>query len=117
MLEKGIIELSTSEYASPIVIIKKKDGSPRFCIDYRRLNEATVNEPTPMPVIQETLRDLGQAKVFSTIDLVQGYWQVPMEEEAKRLTAFATPDDALYLFRVMPFGLKGALATFQRLMT
>jgi hypothetical protein len=117
MLEDRIIEPSTSEFASPIVVVKKKDGQPRFCVDYRRLNSQTVDEATPLPRIQETLRDLGQAMVFTTFDLRSGYWQVAMEEASKKYTAFSTPDGALFQFQVMPFGLKGAPATFQRLTT
>jgi predicted aspartyl protease len=73
MLADGIIEPATSEYASPIVIVKKKDGRPRFCVDYRRLNTITMDEAASLPVIQETLRDLGQAKVFTSLDLKSGY--------------------------------------------
>jgi transposase InsO family protein len=116
MLADGIIEPATSEYASPIVIVKKKDGRPRFCVDYRRLNTITKDEAASLPIIQETLRDLGQAKVFTSLDLKSGYWQVPLSEESKQYTAFSTPDGGLYQFRVMPFGLKGAPSTFQRLM-
>jgi hypothetical protein len=76
MLADCIIEPATSEYASPIVIVKKKDGRPRFCVDYRRLNEVTKDEAVPLPIIHETLRDLGQAKVFTSLDLKSGYWQV-----------------------------------------
>jgi hypothetical protein len=78
MLVSGVIEPSTSEYASPVVIVKKKDGQPRFCVDYHRLNAATRDEAAPLPIIQEMLRDLGQAKVFSSLDLKSGYWQVPL---------------------------------------
>jgi transposase InsO family protein len=117
MLVSGVIEPSTSEYASPVVIVKKKDGQPRFCVDYRRLNAATRDEAAPLPIIQEMLRDLGQAKVFTSLDLKSGYWQVPLSDESKEYTAFTTPDGGLYQFRVMPFGLKGAPPTFQRLMS
>jgi hypothetical protein len=96
--------------------VKKKDGRPRFCVDYRRLNTITMDEAASLPIIQETLRDLGQAKVFTSLDLTSGYWQVPLSEESKQYTAFSTPDGGLYQFRVMPFGLKGAPSTFQRLM-
>jgi hypothetical protein len=117
MLVSGVIESSTSEYASPVVIVKKKDGQPWFCVDYRRLNAATRDEAAPLPIIQEMLRDLGQAKVFSSLDLKSGYWQVPFSDESKEYMVFTTPDGGLYQFRVMPFGLKGAPPTFQRLMS
>lgn len=117
MLARGIIEPSHSPYASPVVMVPKKDGELRFCVDYRKLNEITVSEPTPMPIITETLRDLGTAKYFSSLDLKSGYWQIPMDAKSKPFTAFTTPDGASYHFRFMPFGLKNAPATFQRLMT
>ncbi|XP_031356762.1 uncharacterized protein K02A2.6-like [Photinus pyralis] len=98
-------------------VVKKKDGKPRFCVDYRRLNAITKDESSNLPVIHETLRDLGTAKIFSTLDLKSGYWQVPLDDASKPLTAFTTHDGAAYQFRVMPFGLKIAPATFQKLMT
>lgn len=117
MLNHGVISPSKSPYASPIVMVRKKDGSQRFCIDYRRLNAITKTEACTMPAIVEALRDLGTARVFSTLDLRSGYWQIPLEEASKQYTAFATPDGATYQFNVMPFGLKNAPGTFQRLMT
>lgn len=116
LLANGLIEPSNSDYCSPIVIVRKKDGTPRYCIDYRRLNELTQDEAAPLPIIHETLKDLGKAKVFTTLDLKSGYWQLPMEESSKKYTAFATPDGATYQWRVMAFGLKNAPSTFQRFM-
>lgn len=116
LLANDLIEPSSSPYCSPIVIVRKKDGSPRYCVDYRRLNELTQDEAAPLPIIHETLKDLGPAKIFTTLDLKSGYWQIAMEESSKRYTAFATPDGATYQWRVMAFGLKNAPATFQRLM-
>lgn len=116
MLATGVIRPSHSEYNSPIVLVKKKDGKPRFCVDYRQLNSRTRDEASPLPPIQDSLRDLGTAKVFTTLDLLSGYWQIRMSEGSKHLTAFATPDGAAYEFNVMPFGLKGAPTTFQKLM-
>lgn len=115
MLANGVIEPSTSPYNFPIVIANKWDGTWRFCVDYRHLNNVTTTVPSVLPVITDTLRDLGNA--FSTLDLHQGYWQVSMGASSKKYTAFNTPDGAAYQFKVMPFGLKNAPGTFQRLMT
>lgn len=117
MLRDGVIEPSTSPYSSPAILVRKKDGQHRFCVDFRRVNAITESLPTSLPVIAEALRDIGTAKVFSTIDLKSGYWQVPMADESKAITAFSTPDGSAYQFRVMPFGLKNAPGTFQRMMT
>ncbi|KAL7304778.1 hypothetical protein TKK_0003005 [Trichogramma kaykai] len=91
MLAEGVIEPSHSPYNSPIVMAKKKDGTLRFCVDYRRLNEVTMDETQQIPRISDALKDLGDAKVFTTLDLKSGYWQIPMDETAKPYTAFTTP--------------------------
>ena len=116
MLENGIIESSSSPYNSPIVIAKKKDGGDRFCVNYKKLNSITEDVVQPIPKIQELLKDIGTATIFSTIDLKSGYWQIPMDRACKRYTAFTTPEGGTYQFRVMPFGLKNAPSTFQRFM-
>ena len=115
MQEQGIIEPSTSEWASPVVLVKKKDGALRLCVDYRKLNGASLSDAYPMPRIDELIDRLGHARYITTLDLTRGYWQVPLAESAKSKTAFATPF-GLFQFNVMPFGLQGAPATFQRMM-
>lgn len=117
MLEAGVIRPSHSPYSSPIVLVQKKDGEPRFCVDYRKINNLTVSESTALPPIQDTVRELGNAKVFTTMDLKSGYWQVPVDEGSKQYTAFMTPEGSSYEFQVMPFGLKNAPASFQKLMS
>ena len=111
----GIIEESKSEYRSRIVPIKKKDGSVRLAIDYRDLNKISNNDAFPMPKIKDILFKLSKAKIFSKMDLKRGYYQIPMEENSKKYTAFAF-NNKLYQFKMMPFGLVAAPQTFQRLM-
>ena len=115
MQENGIMEPSTSEWAAPIVLVGKKDGSLRFCVDYRKLNDVSDADAYPMPRIDELIDRLGKARYISTLDLTRGYWQVQVAEESRGKTAFTTPY-WLYQFRVMPFGLHGAPASFQTMM-
>ena len=115
MLELGIIEPSTAPYSSPIVVIRKSDGSNRICVDYRKLNNVTVFDPEPLPQIQEIFSDLSGSQYFSKFDFCKGYWQVPMSPEDRDLTTFVT-HRGLFKFRVMPFGLVNAPATFSRIM-
>jgi hypothetical protein len=115
MLERGVIEPSSSPWASPIVLVKKKDGSTRFCVDYRKLNSLTVKDAYPLPRIDDTLDALCDAKWLSTMDLASGYWQVELEEGAREKSAFAVRG-GLFQWRVMPFGMCNAPSTFERLM-
>ena len=115
MLERGIIKPSSSPWSSPVVLVDKKDGSKRFCVDYRILNKNTVKDSYPLPRIDESIDALNGAKYFCTLDLASGYWQVPLDDDAKPKSAFVVPG-GLYQFEVMPFGLCNAPSTFERLM-
>lgn len=115
MLDAGIIYPSTSPWSSPIVLVRKKTGDVRMCVDYRKLNAITEQSAYPIPLMAEIEDLLGNKRYFSTIDTAAMYWQIPMKEEDKCKTAFVVPF-ALYEYNVMPFGLCGAPATAVRLM-
>ena len=116
MLDIGAIHKSHSPWASVVVLVCKKDGGLRFCIDLRKLNEQTIKDAYSLPWIDETLDSLQGSQWFSSLDLKSGYWQVEMDEESKPLTAFTVGLLGFYECKRMPFGLTNAPATFQRLM-
>ncbi|UYV71437.1 hypothetical protein LAZ67_8003186, partial [Cordylochernes scorpioides] len=115
MLKNGIISHSSCPWASPIILVKKKNGTFRFCVDYRNLNSVTVKDQYPLPRIDDCFDSLHGARYFTSLDLCSGYWQVEVEEQDREKTAFITPD-GLYQFNVLPFGLCNGPATFERLM-
>ena len=115
LLRAKTIEPSTSPWAPSIVLVPKRDGSLRLCVDYRHLNRVTKPDPYPMPRVDDLLDRLGQAKYISTLDLTKGYWQVPVHPESRQQTAFITPFGK-YQFLTKPFGLVGAPTVLQRLM-
>ena len=114
MLKNRIIRPSNSEWAFQPVLVPKSDGTLRFCINFTPLNSITYLDSYPLPRIDDIFARIKNARVFTTLDLASGYWQVPMREEDKAKTAFATPN-GLFEFEVMPFGLCNAPATFQRM--
>ncbi|XP_048035833.1 uncharacterized protein LOC125261281 [Megalobrama amblycephala] len=114
LLEKGLASPSLSAWSSPCLLVQKSDGTARFCTDYRRVNAVTVPDCFPMPRIEDCVDSVGSAKFVSKLDLLKGYWQVPLTPRASEISAFVTPDCFLQ-YRVMAFGLRNAAATFQRL--
>jgi len=115
MRKQGVIEESQSPWMSPAVLVKKKDGSIRFCVDYRKLNSKTVKDSFPLPRIDGILDQLSGNTWFSTTDLKSGYWQIKINSSDREKTAFSI-GNGLWQFTVMSFGLCNAPATFQRLM-
>ena len=115
MLEAKVIERSQSPWSFPLVVVKKKDGSDRMCVDFRTLNKVVRPISFPLPLIDDIIASLGNANYFTALDLKSGYWQVRLEEDSKEKTAFAC-HRGLFQFNVMPFGLSNAPAVFQELM-
>ncbi|GFX34169.1 hypothetical protein TNCV_2072061 [Trichonephila clavipes] len=112
-LEQGIVRPSSSEYASPIVLVKKKDGTTRLCVDHRRLNRKLVRDRFSLPLIEDVLDKLQEAKVYTTLDLKNGFFQVDVNEDCKHLTSFVVPDGQ-FEFNKVPFGLSTSPSVFQR---
>ncbi|XP_069169570.1 uncharacterized protein [Procambarus clarkii] len=115
MLKHHLIAPSSSPWSSPILLVPKPGKKYRLCIDYRQVNKVTVADTYPLPRVEECLDAIGKARYLTKFDLFKGYWQVPLTEKAKPISAFVTPD-GLFECQVMPFGMKNAASTFQRLM-
>ena len=116
MLDAGVIRPSNSPWCNAVVLVRKKDGSLHFCIDFRRLNALTVKDSHPLPRICEILESLAGAAHYSTFDMNSGFWQVPMDEDSKQYTDFTLGSMGLYECESMPFGLCNTPPTFKRLM-
>jgi len=112
MLQQGLIQLSTSPFNSPVLLVHKKDGSWRFCVDYCYLNALTIKTAFPIPIFEQLMDELAGAEYFSTLDLLLGYHQIKLQEGEEYKTAFST-HVGHYEFRVVAFGMSGAPGTFQ----
>ena len=115
MLTAGVIKPVESEWAFPILLVGKPDGSVRFCVDFRRLNERMLRDNYPLPHVEDILDGMRGAQVFSTIDLFSGYWQIRLSPECSKIATFICKFGT-FAFQVTPYGLRNAPATFQRMM-
>jgi hypothetical protein len=115
LLENGLAVPSCSPWSSPCLLVPKSDGTSRFCTDYRKVNAVTVSDSFPLPRMEDCIDSIGPATFITKLDLLKGYWQVPLTPRASEISAFVTPDHFLQ-YTVMPFGVRNAPATFQRLM-
>ncbi len=115
LIENGLAVPSCSPWCSPCVLVPKADGTSRFCTDYRKVNKLTKADSYPLPRMDDCIDRIGSAKFVTKLDLLKGYWQVPLTERASEISAFATPD-AFLQYKILAFGLKNAPATFQHLM-
>ena len=113
LLDNDFIEPSQSEWSSPCILVPKPDGTFRMCTDYRKVNSVTKTDTFPIPRIDDCIEIIGQAKYVTKFDLLKGFWQIPLTNRAKEISAFVTPE-GLYQYKVMPFGMKNCPATFQR---
>ena len=114
MLDNDIIEPSSSAWSSPCLLVPKPDKTFRLVTDFRKINAISKSDSYPIPRVFDCIDRIGNARFVSKFDLLKGYWQVPLTKRAREVSAFVTPD-GLYQYKVMPFGMKNAPATFQRM--
>ena len=116
LLENGLARPSSSPWSSPCILVPKPDGTHRFCTDYRKVNSVTIPDSFPLPRLDDCIDTVGSARYVSKLDLLKGYWQVPLTARASEISAFVTPDDFVQ-YSVLAFGMRNAPATFQRLVS
>ncbi|KAK9703188.1 Reverse transcriptase (RNA-dependent DNA polymerase) [Popillia japonica] len=114
MLRLGVVQKSSSPWSSPILMIPKKDGKYRFCVDYRKLNQVTKKDAYPLPYVSSTLDKLRDAKYLTSLDVKSAYWQIPVAPNSRQYTAFTVPNRGLFEFARLPFGLSNSPATWMR---